>query len=96
MVVKCAFDRFKGRFGILKKDIYADLKTTLNIINACFVLQNLCEMKKEQLLDRVVSPAIHNNKNMQSPTQNCCYSRETGNDIKGKKHRKTFMKYMSF
>ena len=93
MVVECAFDCFKGRIDILKKDIYADLKAALNIINVCFVLQNLCEMKKEHLLDCVVSPAIHNNKNMQSPTQNCCYSRGTGNDIKGKKHRKTFMKY---
>ena len=55
MVVECAFGRFKGRFVYLKKDIDTDLKTTLNIIYACFVLHNFCEMKKEQLLDRVVS-----------------------------------------
>ena len=55
MVVECAFGRFKGRFGNLKKDIGTDLKTALNIIYACFVLHNFCEMKKEQLLDRVVS-----------------------------------------
>ena len=55
MVVECAFGHFKGRFGNLKKDIDTDLKTTLNIIYACFVLHNFCEMKKEQLLGRVVS-----------------------------------------
>ena len=55
MVVECAFGRFKGRFSILKKDIDTDLKTALNIIYACFVLHNFCEMKTEQLLDRVVS-----------------------------------------
>ena len=55
MVVECAFGRFKGRFGNLKKDIGTDLKTALNIIYACFVLHNFCEMEKEQLLDRVVS-----------------------------------------
>ena len=93
MVVACAFGRLKGRFGILRKDIYTDLKTTLNIIYACFVLHNFCEMNKEQLLDGVVSTAIHNNKNMQPPTQNYCYSRGTGNDIKGKRHKPIFVKY---
>ena len=71
MVLECAFGRLKGRFGILKKDIDTDLKTTLNIIYACFA-HNFCEINKEQLLDDVVSTAIHNNKNMQPPTQNYC------------------------
>ena len=69
MVVECAFARLKGWFGILRKDIDTDLKTTLNIIYACFVFHNFCEMNKEQLLDDVVSTAIHNTKNMQPPTQ---------------------------
>ena len=94
MVVECAFGRLKGRFGILRNDIDTDLKTALNIIYACFVLHNFCEMNKEQLLDGVVSTAIHNNKNIQPPTQNYCYSRGTGNDIKEKKHRKIFVKYL--
>ena len=93
MVVECAFGRLKGWFGILRKDIDTDLKTTLNIIYACFVLHNFCEMNKEQLLDDIVSTAIHNNNNMQPPTQNYWYSTGTGNDIKGKKHRKIFVKY---
>ena len=67
---ECAFGRLKGWFGILRKDIDTDLKTTLNIIYACFVLHNFCEMNKEQLLDDIVSTAIHNNNNMQPPTQN--------------------------
>ena len=69
MVVECAFARLKGWFGILRKDIDTDLKTTLNIIYACFVFHNFCEMNKEQLLDDVVSTAIHNTKNMQPPIQ---------------------------
>ena len=40
MAVECAFGRLKDRFGILRKDITTDLKATLNIIYACFVLQN--------------------------------------------------------
>ena len=93
MVVECAFGRLKGRFVNLRKYIDTDLKTTLNIIYACFFLHDFCEMNKEQLLDGIVSTAIHNDKNMYPPTQNFCYSRGTGNDIKGKKRRKIFMKY---
>ena len=93
MVVECAFGCLKGRFGILRKDIDTVLKTTLNIIYTCFVPQNFCEMNKEQLLDDVNSTAIHNNNNMHQPTQDYCYSRGTGNYIKGKKHRKIFVKY---
>ena len=84
VVVECAV-------VILRKDIDTDLKTTLNIIYTCFVLHNFCEMNKVQLLDDVVSTAIHNNKNRQPPTQNYCCSRGTGNDISGKKHRKIFV-----
>ena len=90
---ECDFGPLKGRFGILRKDIDTDLKTTLNIIYACFILHNFCEMNKKQLLDGIVSTAIHNNRNMQPSTQNYCYSRGTGNDMKGKKHRKIFEKY---
>ena len=54
MVVEFAFGRLKGRFGILRKDIDTDLKTAVNIIYACFVLHNFCEINKEQLLDGVV------------------------------------------
>ena len=93
MVVECAFGCLKGRFGILRKDIDTVLKTTLDIIYTCFFPQNFCEMNKEQLLDDVDSTAIHNNNNMHQPTQDYCYSRGTGNYIKGKKHRKIFVKY---
>ena len=54
MVVEFAFGCLKGRFGILRKDIDTDLKTAVNIIYACFVLHNFCEINKEQLLDGVV------------------------------------------
>ena len=84
--MECVFSRLKGRFGNLRKDIDTDLKTTLNIIYARFVLHNFCEMNKEQLLYSEASTAIHNNKNMQPHAG-------TGNDIKGKKHRKIFVKY---
>ena len=68
-------------------DIDTDLRTALNIIYACFVLQNFCEMNKEQLLDGVVSTVINNNKDMQPATQNYCYSTGTGNGIKGNKQK---------
>ena len=83
MVLECAI-------VILRKDIDTGLKTTLNIIYACFVLHNFCEMNQVLLLDDVVSTAIHN-KNMQPLAQNYCCSRGTGSDIKGKKHRKIFV-----
>ena len=90
MVVVCAFGRLKFRFGILRKYIDTDLKTTLNINYACFVLHNFCGMNKEQLLDGIVSTALHNDKNMQPPTQNFCYSRGTGNYKKGKKQKNIY------
>ena len=75
------------KVGLVGLDIDTDLRTALNIIYACFVLQNFCEMNKEQLLDGVVSTAINNNKDMQPATHNYCYSRATGNGIKGKKQK---------
>ena len=59
MVAECAFGGLKGRFGILRKYIDTDLKTTLNTICAYSALHNFCETNKEQLLIGIVSTAIH-------------------------------------
>ena len=50
-------------------------------------------MNKKQLIDYIVSTAIHNEIMQQPPTQNYVYSGETGNGIKRKKYRKIFIKY---
>ena len=49
MVVECAFGRLEERFGILGKEMDTSLNNTLNIIYACFVLHNFCEINKESM-----------------------------------------------
>ena len=48
MVGHCAFVRLKGQLSVLRKAIYTELKSTLNIIDAWFVFHNVCGMNKEQ------------------------------------------------
>ncbi|XP_056155569.1 uncharacterized protein zmp:0000000634 isoform X2 [Lampris incognitus] len=50
MVVEDAFGRLKGRWRCLMKQNDVDLKIMPDIVAACCVLHNLCELNKEQFL----------------------------------------------
>lgn len=39
-----AFGHLKGPFGVFRKNIDIELKTTLNFIYICSILHNFCEM----------------------------------------------------
>ena len=48
IVIENAFGRLKGRFGCLKRAIVININTLPQVIMACFVLHNYCEMKKRK------------------------------------------------
>ena len=47
MVIECAFGRLKGRFGCLRRDMDIDMKYLLEVIYACFILHNYCEINSD-------------------------------------------------
>lgn len=49
MVIECAFGRLKARFGCLKRDMDINLNDLPDVINACFILHNYCEMHNDQV-----------------------------------------------
>ena len=44
MVIECAFGRLKGRWGALRRAMDISLDDLPNVIFACFVLHNYCEI----------------------------------------------------
>ena len=49
IVIENTFGRLKGRFGYLKRDKDIDINVLPQVIMACFVLHNFCEMKNEKV-----------------------------------------------
>lgn len=49
MVIECAFGRLKGRFMMLKRAMDVNMEDLPDVIYACFVLHNFCEMNKESV-----------------------------------------------
>lgn len=51
MVVECAFGRLKGRWRCLLKRMDVDLAAVSDIISACCILHNICEIHGENFDD---------------------------------------------
>ena len=49
IVIENTFGLLKGRFGYLKRDKDIDINVLPQLIMACFVLHNFCEMKNEKV-----------------------------------------------
>ena len=47
MVIECSFGRLKARFGALKRAV------DINLIYACFVLHNFCELNNERISEDI-------------------------------------------
>ena len=52
---ECAFGRLKARWQILNKRIDMGLKSVPNIVYACFVLHNICEIKGVTVDDDIMA-----------------------------------------
>ena len=66
--IECAFGRLKARWQILNKRIDMGLKFVPNIVYACFVLHNICEMKGVTIDDDIVAQQIAQDKLTQPNT----------------------------
>ena len=51
VVVENAFGRFKGRFQCLSKRLDISVQNTVNIVAACCLLHNVCELKKHEFFE---------------------------------------------
>lgn len=58
MVIECAFERLKGRFGALRRAMDINLNDLPFIVYACFVLHNYCEAAMDTVDDTRVTEAI--------------------------------------
>ena len=57
MVIKCAFELLKGRFGCLRREMDINIEHLPNVIHACFLLHNFCELHREPFHQNLVEAA---------------------------------------
>ena len=68
IVIECAFDRLKARFGCLRREMDINIRELPNLINSCFVLNNFHEDRKEPLNQKHIDIALNYDKEFQPPT----------------------------
>lgn len=83
MVIECAFGRLKGRFGCLRRDMDIDMKYLPEVIYACFVLHNYCEINNDAIAKSRVEEAQRFDANFQ-PIPSACHG-VNNNESGGKK-----------
>ena len=57
VVIECAFDRLKARFGCLRRDMDINIDNLPYVIHSCFVLHNFCEINREVINQSYVEAA---------------------------------------
>ena len=57
VVIECAFDRLKARFGCLRRDMDINIDNLPYVIHSCFVLHNFCEINREVINQTYVEAA---------------------------------------
>ena len=57
MVIECELERLKGRFGCLRGEMDINIEDFPQIIHACFMLHNFCELHKEPVHQNLVEAA---------------------------------------
>lgn len=90
MVIKCACGRLKGRFGALKCEMDINLNDLRNVINACFILHNYCEMNGESIANKVAKKVISYERQFQPGAPN---ARDQGPAARSKQIRNVFVEY---
>ena len=92
MPIECAFGRLKGRFGALRRPMDIKLDALPQVIHACFILHNICELKNESLHESVIRMSISHENNNQPSCQTLRNNRSTA-EGEGKKIRNIFVQY---
>ena len=73
IVIENAFGQLKGRFCCLKRAMDIDINVLPQVIMACFVLHNYCEMKKEKLPEQNIRSSLNHEKSAQPSTKSLGY-----------------------
>ena len=66
-----AFGRLKGRFGCLRRDMHIDMKYLPEVICACFILHNYCEINNDVIANSRVEEAQRFDANFQPILSTC-------------------------
>jgi len=92
-VIECAFGRLKARFGCLKRAMDINLEDLPQVIYACFVLHNFCELNQEGISEETMRRAMTYDRESQPETvpNTCRYSTNTI-ETEGKRVRKVLTK----
>lgn len=93
MVIKCACGRLNGRFGALKREMDINLNDLRNVINACFILHNYCEMNGESIANKVTKKAISYERQFQPGAPN---ARNQGPEARSKQIHKVSVEYFNW
>ena len=91
-VIECAFGRLKARFGCLKQAMDINLDDLSNVIYACFVLHNYCELNDEFVNEKSVKSAVCYDREFQPDTTANRYMTDC-NETEGKRIRRILTNY---
>lgn len=91
MVIECAFGRLKGRFSVLRKAMDINLDDLPDVIYACFVLHNFCELNKEGAVESRTQDSIDYDREHQPRLQPLEHSH---NEPEGKRVRRVLTEYL--
>ena len=82
-VIECSFGRLKARFGCLRRAMDINMGDLPNVIYACFVLHNFCEMNGETIGENNVRSTIAYGRDFQPATATYRYATDS-NETEGK------------
>ena len=94
MVIECAFGQVKGRFRILQRNIDLSLTYLPDLICACFVLHNCCELQSESVPDDCIKSTIAYEREFQPPTEHVNTFLGSGHS-QGKRIRHIFILFVN-
>ena len=83
------FWSIKGRFRIVQQDIDLSLTYLPDLICACFVLHNFCELQSESVPDDCIKSTIAYEREFQPPTEHINTFLGSG-ESQGKRFRNIF------
>ena len=92
MVIECAFGRLKGRWGALRRAMDISLDDLPNVIFACFVLHNYCDVHGETLSEEKLKESCSYEREFRPPTCTPGYG-AAFNVTSGKHIRQIFAKF---
>ena len=92
IVIENRFGRLKARFGCLHRAMDIKMNDIPKVILACFILNNYCEIKKENVSEEIVKEAIERN-HLTQPLSRNNYSSTQVNEREAKKIRQTYTEY---